>query len=149
MDPTLKELAKLLLNAAPTIFFLIVLTAYLKIVFFKPMERVLRKRHEETEGVRRLAEKAFADADHKASEFERALMAAKLEIYRDQEAHRRRLLAEQAKTINEAREAAQARIQEARRELAEESERVTAQLATQAHELAKEMIASVVGRRAA
>ena len=149
MDPTLKELTKLLLHAVPTIFFLILLTAYLKFAFFKPLERVLRKRHEETDGVRHLAEKALAEADHKASRFEKALMAAKLEIYREQEAQRRQLLADQAKALAEARSTAQTRILEARRELSEEAERATAEMAAQAHDLAKELIASVVGRRAA
>jgi F0F1-type ATP synthase membrane subunit b/b' len=149
MDPTLKELTELLLHAVPTIFFLILLTAYLKFTFFKPLERVLRKRHEETEGVRRLAEKALSEADHKAGRFEKALLAAKLEIYKEQEAQRRQLLADQAKALTEARNTAQTRILEARRELAEEAERATAEMAAQAHDLAKELIASVVGRRAA
>jgi F-type H+-transporting ATPase subunit b len=149
MDPTLKDLIALLLHAVPTIFFLILLTAYLKFVFFRPLERVLQKRHQETEGVRHLAEKAFADAEHKASEFQKALMAAKLQIYREQEAQRRQLLSAQAKQIAEARDEAQERIREARRELTEEAERATAEMAVQAHALSKQMIASVFGRRLA
>jgi F-type H+-transporting ATPase subunit b len=148
MDPTLKALTELLLHAVPTIICLILLTAYLKYVFFKPLEKVLRKRHEETEGVRHLAEKAFADVDYKTSKFEQALLAAKLEIYREQEAQRKQLLAEQAKAIAEAREAAEARIQEARRELTEEAERATAEMGVQAHELSKKMIASIFRRAA-
>lgn len=149
MDPTLKALTELLLHAVPTIFFLIVLTAYLKMVFFKPLERVLRKRHEETEGVRHLAEKALAEAENKASAFEKALMEAKLEVYREQEGQRRQLLADQTKALAEARSAAQSRILEARREFSEEAERATAELAGQAHELAKQMIQTVVAGRAA
>jgi F0F1-type ATP synthase membrane subunit b/b' len=149
MDPTLKDLTQLLLHAVPTIFCLILLTAYLKYVFFKPLDKVLRKRHEETEGVRHLAEKAFADVEYKTSKFEQALLEAKLEVYREQEAQRKQLLAEQAKAIAEAREAAEARIQEARRELSEEAERATAEMGVQAHELSKQMIASIFGRRAA
>jgi F-type H+-transporting ATPase subunit b len=148
MDPTLKALTELLLHAVPTIFFLILLTAYLKYVFFKPLDKVLHKRHEETEGARHLAEKAFADVEYKTSKFEQALLAAKLEIYREQEAQRKQLLAEQAKAIAKAREAAEARIQEARRELAEEAERATAEMGVQAHELSKQMIASIFRRAA-
>lgn len=148
MDPTLKALTELLLHAVPTIICLILLTAYLKYVFFRPLDKVLRKRHEETEGVRHLAEKAFADVDYKTSKFEQALMAAKLEVYREQEAQRKQLLAEQAKAIAEAREAAETRIQEARRELSEEAERATAEMGVQAHELSKQMIASIFRRAA-
>jgi F-type H+-transporting ATPase subunit b len=148
MDPTLKALTELLLHAVPTIICLILLTAYLKYVFFKPLDKVLRKRHEETEGVRHLAEKAFADVDYKTSKFEQALLAAKLEVYREQEAQRKQLLVEQAKAIAEAREAAEVRIQEARRELSEEAERATAEMGVQAHELSKQMIASIFRRAA-
>ena len=103
MDPTVKALTELLLRAVPTIFFLVLLTIYLKYVFFKPLERVLEKRHQQTEGVRKLAEKALASADHKASEFDRLLTAAKTELYREQEAQRHRWLAEQSRVLAEAR----------------------------------------------
>ena len=149
MDPTLKALAELLLRAVPTIFFLALLTIYLKFVFFKPLERVLWKRHEQTEGVRRLAEKAFKDADHKAAQFEQALIAAKIELYREQETQRRRWLAEQAKALADARRVAEARIEETRLELSVESERAIAEMAPQIRELSKQMIASLFSRRAA
>lgn len=149
MDPTLKALIELLLKAVPTIFFLILLTIYLKYVFFKPLERILHKRHEETEGARRLAEKAFAAAENKANEFERLLAAAKTELYREQEAQRKRWLADQARALAEARHQAELRVEEARRELGAEVEHATADMAAKAHELAKQMIASVFGRRAA
>jgi F0F1-type ATP synthase membrane subunit b/b' len=122
---------------------------YLKVVFFKPLEHVLEKRRQETEGVRHLAEKAFASAEGKSSEFERALNAAKLELYREQEVRRQRLLHDQTATLAEARQHAQERIEEARRELFLEEEQATAELSTQVEDLAKQMIGSVVGRRAA
>src|SRR3954452_17133005 len=103
MDPTLKALAELLLKAVPTIFFLILLTVYLKQVFFKPLERVLEKRRQETEGARELAQQAFASADQKTSEFERALLAARRDLHREQEEQRQRLLADQANALAAAR----------------------------------------------
>jgi F-type H+-transporting ATPase subunit b len=149
MDPTLKALANLLLQAVPTIFSLVLLTIYLKYVFFRPLERILNKRHQQTEGLRKLAEKAFAAADHKTSEFERLLLAARTELYREQEAQRRRWMADQAHTLADARRQAEVRIEEARRELAIETERATADMAIQARELAKQMIATLTERRAA
>lgn len=149
MDPTLKLILESLLKAVPTIFFLIVLTSYLKYVFFKPMGRILKQRQEETEGVRKLAEQTFAAAGHKTSELERALLAAKLEISRSQEAHRHELHADQARAIAEARAHAEERLSEVRRELAIETERITVHLADSASALAGEMLANVLGRRAA
>ncbi len=149
MDPTLKALLTLLLQAVPTIIFLCLLTLYLKQVFFKPLQIILEKRREETEGARHLAEKAFAAAEHKASEFERLLMAAKLELYREQEAQRHRLLDDQAKAIAEARQHAEERISEAKRDLAVEVKQATADMTEQAQALSKQMINSIFGRRAA
>jgi F-type H+-transporting ATPase subunit b len=149
MDPTLKLILESLLKAVPTIFFLIVLTGYLKFVFFKPMGRILKQRRDETEGVRRLAEQASVAAERKLSEFERALLAAKMEISRSQEAHRHELYADQAKALAAARSHADERIGEARRDLALETERITVHLAEEASSLAEEMLANVLERRAA
>jgi F-type H+-transporting ATPase subunit b len=149
MDPTLKALIELLLKAVPTIFFLVILTAYLKYVFFKPMERVLEQRRQETEGARKLAGEAFSAADKKAADFEKALMQAKLELHREQEAQRKRLLADQAQAVAEARSHAEARLEETRRELSAEMDRAVAELTPYAQGLATQMIENVVGRRAA
>ena len=59
MDSTLKALGDLLVQAVPTIVFFIILTVYLKYVFFKPLAKILEQRREATEGVRELARRAF------------------------------------------------------------------------------------------
>jgi F0F1-type ATP synthase membrane subunit b/b' len=71
MEATLQGLAELLLKAVPTIIFFALLTLYLKHVFFKPLARILDERKRATEGVRQLAQQAFAAADQKSSEFQR------------------------------------------------------------------------------
>jgi F-type H+-transporting ATPase subunit b len=149
MDPTLKQLGDLLLRAVPTMFFLVFLTLYLKYVFFRPLERILDKRNEETEGARRLAEQAFAAADRKVSDFEKALQAARMDLHREQEAQRKRWLADQTQAISAARAHAEMRIEETRRELAEETDRATAELAVHARALAKQIIENMLSRRAA
>jgi F-type H+-transporting ATPase subunit b len=149
MDPTLKALTQLLLRAVPTIFFLVLLTVYLKYIFFKPLERVLEERHKATEGVRKLAEEAFRSADAKAVAFEEAVQRARIEMHREQEAQRHKWLAEQAKTIAAARAQAEARIDEAKRDLAVETERATTELTLEARGLAKQIVASLLNRRAA
>jgi len=149
MDPTLKALTQLLLRAVPTIFFLVLLTVYLKYIFFKPLERVLEERHKATEGVRKLAEEAFSSAEAKAAAFEDAVQRARMELHREQEEQRHKWLADQAKTIAAARAQAEARIDEAKRDLAIETEHATAELALAARGLATQIIASVLNRRAA
>src|SRR3954452_5942161 len=103
MEATLRDLGDLLLKAVPTIIFFALLTVYLKHVFFKPLARILDERKRATEGVRQLAQQAFAAADQKASEFQRALQLARGEIEQEQEALRRRWNDEQVETIRTAR----------------------------------------------
>ena len=93
-------------------FLLVFLTVYLKYVFFRPLDRVLEKRNEETEGARRLAERAFAAADQKVSDFEKALQVARMDLHREQEAQRKRWLADQAQAISAARAHGEARIRD-------------------------------------
>ena len=133
-------------------FFLVFLTLYLKYVFFRPLERILDKRNEETEGARRLAEQAFAAADRKVSDFEKALQAARMDLHREQEAQRKRWLTDQTQAISAARAHAEMRIEETRPEkkrLAEETDRATAELAVHARSLAKQIIENMLSRRAA
>ncbi len=130
-------------------FFLVFLTLYLKYVFFRPLERILDKRNEETEGARRLAEQAFAAADRKVSDFEKALQAARMDLHREQEAQRKRWLADQAQAISAARAHAEMRIEETRLELVEETDRATAELAVHARALAEQIIENMLDRRAA
>ena len=89
MKTTLEALGDLLIKGIPTILFFIILTAYLKRVFFKPLARILDERKKATEGVRELAQRAFEAAEKKSSEFERALQMARAEIHEEHESLRR------------------------------------------------------------
>src|ERR1700761_5680612 len=117
MDQTLHNLANLLIASIPTIIFFIFLTFYLKQVFFKPIANVFEERRRATEGVRELAQRAFEEADRKTSEFERALQNARAQIHQEHEAMRREWAEEQARQIAQARTEADAKIQQARREI--------------------------------
>ena len=50
MEETLRALGGILLKAVPTFILVILLHFYLKFIFFKPLQRVLRLRYEATEG---------------------------------------------------------------------------------------------------
>ena len=149
MDSTAQQLTGLLIKAIPTIFFFIALMVYLRIVFFKPLLQVMRERRRQTEGVRKLAQEAFATADQKTAEFERALQAARAEIYKDQESMRQRWLAEQAGALAAARAEGDAQIRQARAEVSQEVERAKEELASSAASLSEEIVQRLVGRRAA
>jgi F-type H+-transporting ATPase subunit b len=149
MDSTAQQLTGLLIKAIPTVFFFIALMVYLQIVFFKPLLGVMRERKLQTEGVRKLAEEAFATADQKTAEFERALQAARAEIYKDQEVMRQRWLAEQAETLASARAEADAKIREARVDISQDVERAKEELASSAASLSEQIVQQLAGRKTA
>ncbi|MFL6353124.1 MAG: ATP synthase F0 subunit B [Bryobacteraceae bacterium] len=149
MEATLHGLADLLLKAVPTIIFFAFLTKYLKRVFFEPLARILDERKRATEGVRQLAQQAFAAADEKASEFQRALQLARAEIEQEHEALRRRWDDEQVETIQRARAEADQQILEAKQQIADEVERAQADLNAAVESLSDHIVSSVLRPRRA
>lgn len=149
MEATLKDLGDLLVEAIPTIVFFILLTVYLKHVFFKPMARILEERKRATEGVRELARKAFEAADKKNAEFEHALQIARSELHQEHEALRRQWSEEQAQIIAKARTEADQKIQLAKQQIALEVERAEAALDARVDALSEQIVDSLTARRAA
>jgi F-type H+-transporting ATPase subunit b len=149
MDKTLKDLGDLLVEAIPTIVFFILLTVYLKHVFFRPLARILQERRKATEGVRELARRAFEAADKKNAEFEHALQIARSELHQEHEALRRQWSDEQAQIIAKARAEADQRIQEAKQQIALEVERAEAALDAKVELLSDQIMQSITARRAA
>jgi F-type H+-transporting ATPase subunit b len=149
MEATLHQLAELLVKAVPTIIFFALLTVYLKHVFFRPLARILDERKKATEGVKQLAQQAFAVADQKASEFERALQLARSEMEQEHEALRRRWTDEQVETIRKTRAEADQQISEAKQQIAQEVQRAQAELDATVESLSDRIVSSLLRRRAA
>lgn len=149
MKGTLEDLGDLLIKAIPTILFFILLTAYLKRVFFQPLAKILDERKKATEGVRELAQRAFDAAEKKSSEFERALQMARAEIHEEHEALRRTWEQEQVAAIAHARAEADARIEQAKQEIAQDLQRVESELNASIEPLSEHIISSLLRRRAA
>ncbi len=149
MDATLKALADLLIESVPTVVFFIFLAWYLKKTYFQPVARILEERRKATEGVRELAERAFAAADQKQSEFDHAMHLARGKIYEEHEKLRRKWSEEQAAQILEARERADEEIEAAKHVISQEAERAQAQLDQDVDGLSRQVIDNVLARRAA
>lgn len=149
MEATLKDLGELLVEAIPTILFFILLTVYLKHVFFKPMARILEERKKATEGVRELARRAFEAADKRSSEFEHALQIARSELHQEHEALRRQWSEEQEQIIAKARAEADEKIQIAKQQIALEVEKAEAVLDAKVDALSEQIVQSLTARRAA
>lgn len=149
MDVILRQLGQLLLKAIPTFLLVVFLSWYLKFVFFRPLEKVLRRRYDLTEGARKLAEEMLARADAKAAEYEVALRAARAELYEEQARMHKRLQEEAAAQIAEARRRAEAAIEEAGRQIAREGEAARASLERQSDALADQIVDAILRRSAA
>jgi F-type H+-transporting ATPase subunit b len=149
MDIIFHQLRELLLTALPTFFLLIFLTYYLKFVFFKPLEKVLRERHAATEGARKTAEESLERASKKTAEYEAALRAARAEIYQAQEQALKQVEEKTAAQVAEARSHSDAAIKEARRQLEEDAAAAKASLGAESETLANQIAESILRRRAA
>lgn len=101
MEQTLQALGGILLKAVPTAIIFVFLVAYLKRMLFQPLQRILKKREELTEGARKAADASLAAAEAKAQEFEAKFRDARAVVYREQEETRQGWMEDQAKQIAE------------------------------------------------
>ena len=149
MDVILNQLGELLLKAAPTFILVVLLQFYLKRVFFKPLESVLQKRYEATEGARKAAEESLARAAAKTGEYEAAIRAARGEVYKAQEQIYKQLQEQEAAQIAEARQRMDAAIKAAKAEIATDVEAAKASLGRESEVLANQIAESILRRSAA
>jgi F-type H+-transporting ATPase subunit b len=149
MDSTLHALGEILLKAVPTFLLVILLNFYLKKMFFRPLEHVLEKRYEATEGARKLAEESLERAAARTAEYEAAMRAARAEAYQAQERLHKRLQNEQAAQFLEARQHTEALVKQARAELMADMEQAKAALGARSDALAEQIAAAVLRRSAA
>jgi F-type H+-transporting ATPase subunit b len=149
MDAILHQLGQLLLKAVPTFLLVILLNIYLKRMFFKPLEKVLRERYEATEGARKAADASLARATAKAAEYEAALLAARSEVYQHQEQVNKQMQDRESAQIAEARQAADALVKAAKADLAADVQAAKASLARDSEALANQIAESILRRSAA
>jgi F-type H+-transporting ATPase subunit b len=117
MDDTLRALGEILLKAVPTFLLVILLQIYLKKIFFQPMEKVLRRRYEATEGARILAEQSLSRAAARTAEYEAAIRAARSEVYQAQDRLYKQLQESEAAQLAAARHSAEEGVRGAKAQL--------------------------------
>ncbi|MGI8744895.1 MAG: hypothetical protein ACR2NN_20450 [Bryobacteraceae bacterium] len=144
MDATLHDLGGLLLKAIPTLILLVVVNLYLKWMFFRPLEGVLAKRREMTEGARESAKALLQRASEKTADYEAKLREARAEIYREQEETRRRSVEDQTKRIEEARQHTQTLILQAKVHIAKAMVAAQQELSASSESLADQIVNSLL-----
>jgi F0F1-type ATP synthase membrane subunit b/b' len=138
-----------MLRAVPTFLLVVVLTFYLKYMFFKPLEKVLQQRYDATEGARKRAAEALELAAAKTAQYEAALRAARSEVYQAQEQAHRELAERQAAELLTVRQRTEELVRQAQRQLAEDAEILKRELAAGSDALANQIADSILRGRAA
>ncbi|MBZ5576050.1 MAG: hypothetical protein LAP40_05765 [Acidobacteriia bacterium] len=149
MDSTLQALGGLLLKAVPTFLLVILLHFYLKSVFFKPLERVRRRRYEATEGARQKAQESMERAAARTAEYETALRAAKAAVYQAQEKLHHELQERQSVELQAAHQQADATVQQAKAGLSRDVDALRSSLERDSEVLAGQIVESILRRSAA
>lgn len=148
MDAVLNSLGELLLRALPTFILLVVLHFYLKWVFYRPIDRLLKRRWEATEGARKAASEALALAGTKAAAYQEAIRKARSEIFAEHEETQRGWQRRKAAAIAEMRHGTETSIRDARAGLAAEAETARQNLQSESESLAEEIAGVLLRRRA-
>jgi F-type H+-transporting ATPase subunit b len=149
MEATLHALGQILVQALPTFFLVLFLFAYLRAMFFKPLEQVLAQREEATEGARKKAAEALDRAQSKVAAYEEQIRAARNDIYKDQEQIRLKWREEQTNQLATARERSEKAVAEARKQIAAESVEAKSSLAANSQALADQITRAILPRRTA
>lgn len=144
MDDTLRALGEILLRAVPTFLLVVLLHIYLKKIFFQPMEKVLHRRYEATEGARKLAEQSLARAAARTAEYEGALRGARAELYQAQEQLYRQLQESHGAQLLAARQSAEEGVRSTKAQLARDMEETKRSLAHDTDMLAGEIADSIL-----
>jgi F-type H+-transporting ATPase subunit b len=138
----------ILLRALPTFFLVILLHWFLKKVLFQPLDRVIEERRQRTEGVLESCQAAMERARSRVQEYENSLRQAQAEIFDQQEAERKRMAAERAALLAEARQKARQRVEAAKAEIQAEAENAKQTLRNEAARLADAITQTVLAGRA-
>jgi F-type H+-transporting ATPase subunit b len=94
---------ELFFQVVPIVLILLVFYAVLRVLFFKPLLKVIAERDARTIGAQKAAAAAQKAAAEKVKQYQDALKQARTEIYVEQEAARKRVLDERAAQLKEAR----------------------------------------------
>jgi F-type H+-transporting ATPase subunit b len=149
MESIVQALGVILLKALPTFFLVVLLHFYLKYMFFGPLEKVLHRRYEVSEGARLAAEESLQRAAAKTEEYESALRAAKVEVFQAQESAHRQFQREHDEALQKARADAEVAIRKAKADLREDADAAKLGLRAETDRLADQIANAILSGRAA
>ena len=144
MDEILGQLGGLLLGSVPTIIFIVLLLGIYTTVVHKPLVKVLAERHSRTEGAIEKARADIAQAEARTAEYEQRIRAARMTVFKSQEARRQQAMQARAAAVAGARTRAQAQVEQARAAIEKEKAAAQAGLEADSGKLATAIIRTVL-----
>jgi F-type H+-transporting ATPase subunit b len=140
----LHQLGGLVLGSVPTmIFFLLLVAAYGPLVR-RPLDKTLAERRARTTGAVERARSAISAAEAEATVYEEKLRAARSEMMAARERKVQQWQAERDQAVKSAREAAQARVNTARQEIADMSVGARKQIEESTAQLSEQILRAVL-----
>jgi F-type H+-transporting ATPase subunit b len=130
------------------IFAVLLLTAVLNRLLFRPLLRVMESRAEAIRSARELAERSAAEARAASAEFEQKTALARADIYRQMDEMRKAALTDRADILARTRAEAEAEVSRATTTLQAETEEARRRLAADAEALGAAAADRILGRRA-
>jgi F0F1-type ATP synthase membrane subunit b/b' len=149
MDQTLHDLGGIVLEGLPTFFLVLILTFFVYILYFKPLEKVLAERFRLTEGARKAAEDSLKNADAKIAEYQDSLSKARTEIYDEQARFLLKLQDEQAARAQAVRTETEQRVAAVKLSIAQQASEARTNLEAQSEVLATQIADAILQRRVA
>ena len=144
MDETLRQVGELLLGSIPTIVFMVLLYGIYTVLVHKPLVKVLAERHAKTDGAIEKASADIAAAEARTAEYEQRLREARMMVFKHQEALRQQALQARTSALADARNRAQAQVEEARAAIEKDKAAARAVLEAESGKLAAEVIRIVL-----
>jgi F-type H+-transporting ATPase subunit b len=144
MDETLRQVGELLLGSIPTIVFMVLLYGIYTALVHKPLVKVLAERRSKTEGAIEKARADIAAAEARTAAYEQSLREARMTVFKHQEALRQQALQARVALLSEARNKAQAQVEQARRAIEEDKVAARAGIEGESGKLAAEIIRIVL-----
>jgi len=130
------------------IFFVLLLTALLNRLLFKPVLRVMEERERAIGSARELADRSANNARLASAEFEKKTAEARAELYRQMDEMRRAAMNERADIMTRTRAEAESEIAAATAKLTAEAEEARRRLSTEADALGAAVAERILGRKA-
>jgi F-type H+-transporting ATPase subunit b len=144
MDKVLHQIGELLLGSVPTILLFLLTWAMYNFIVHRKLMAVLDERRAKTEGAVEKAKRDISAAEAKAAEYDERIRQARQAVLKAAEERRRQLMDARAKTLAEAKAAADVQVKAARTALEKEVAAARTGLQAEAESLSTAIVRSVL-----